>query len=76
MPTGGTSLGMSLLRPVVLVVGEKPGPPAEMACALCWQLVDMASGSGSGQRLSEVLGFSLTWSVFRMPFEVYPLNLV
>lgn len=73
MRTGGTSLGKSLLCPVVLVVGEKPGPPAEMACALCWQLVGMASGSGSGQ-LSEVL--SLTWSVFRMHFEVYPLNLV
>lgn len=47
-----------------------------MACALCWQLVDMASGGGSDQGLSEVLGFSLTWSVFRMHFEVYPLKLV
>lgn len=60
------SLGNSLPCPVVLVVGEEPGPLAEMVCALCWQLVDIASGSGSGHWLSEVLGFSLTQSLFRM----------
>lgn len=59
------------------MAGEEPGQLAEMACALWWQLVAMASDSGSvsgSQSGAEDLGLSLTGSLFRMHFEAHSLN--
>ena len=61
------------------MAGEEPGQLVEMACALWWQLVDMASDSGSvsgSQSGAEDLGLSLTGSLFRVHFEAHSLNLV